>query len=242
MLSASYLKKLWIWGVGMTQFWPVFFACLAAVGLSACSAATTSTSGAATGDPSIFAGFVTQGETTSDGVISGIPSASTTVVKSGSDGYAYSAALVDGANFTSAGGTSGESAFIATAGVVAGTELGDAPISGTASYTGAYQLTHVTIPSDQSAPTSSDYEQGSGSITLDANFNNSVITTSTTATTGSTLTVNDFGSSGNTLLMTANYRGVNGIVNGKIGTTRAVAAMAGSNSTGLFAGGFIADQ
>lgn len=218
----------------------------AALSLGACSGADAilsgSSSGSTTDNPIEFAGFITQGEINTVGDITGIASDETIVVRKGADGYAYATTLVNSADFAETDANAGERAFIATAGLLPSTDLGDPPSSGTASYAGDYEMTYVEIPADNSEPTNDSFERATGTITLDANFDNSTLDIDTVAETGAELTVSDFSSANGDLLLNTRYRGVPGVASGKIGTSRAVGVIAGSNSDALYSGGFIADR
>lgn len=212
--------------------------------LAGCSGATTTSTQSTTSTSSLqFAGFVVEkSEVSASGVISGVPTSATKVVTSGTDGYAYATTLLNGASFAQTGASADDQVFIAVAGITDSTNLGTPPTNGTATYNGNYELTYVAKPADGSAPSTANFETATGTVKLEANFSTNTITPTTSATTGETLTLKDFLSIGNSLQLIANYRDVTGTARGQIGTNRAVAGMAGSGTTGVFAGGFIADR
>ncbi|MEM9579539.1 MAG: hypothetical protein AAF891_02550 [Pseudomonadota bacterium] len=213
---------------------------------------TGANSGTTTAARFAFFGFPTQEEANANGVISGIPAAATVVVRDASDaqdGYSYAATTInDGSAVASSGASSGQAAFIAISSILPTTDVGTVPASGTATFNGTYKLTYARVPSDLSAPTTSDIEQASGSIRLDADFNTGGVVATTSAASGETLALqSNIGlvQGTSTLLMSATYRGVPGLANGKIGSGGAVAALGGGSlggpsTSGVFAGGFIA--
>lgn len=232
----------------MSFFRPIVrrrFVIFAPVFVAACTGGTvsqnTTTSTTPTGGVPIL-GFIVQGETAANGTINGVPSSATTVVTKGTDGYSYATSLISASTYSQTAAAAGGQAYVGVAGILPTTNVGTPPTSGTASYKGNYQLTYVAKPADGSAPTTSDLETATGAVTLDADFSRSTISPSTTASTGQPLTLADFASVGDTLLLIATYRNVPGTLSGKIGTTRAVGAMAGSGPNGIFAGGLIADR
>lgn len=218
-------------------------ASMIALSLSACSSTNaTSTAATPTTDIATFIGFVTVDGLTADGEFNGIPVTGSTVVRSGSDGYAYAASLLNGDSFPQTVSPLGATAFAAVSGILPTTNVGTLPSFGNATMTGTYQLTHVTRSATSARPTASDFESATGTITLTSDFAAKTLSATTSATTGQPLTITEFNSTNGDLLMTSTYRDAAGVVNGKIGANRAVGAFAGNGLTGVYAGGFIVNK
>lgn len=132
-------------------------------------------------------------------------------------GFAYQMGRVEGQN-----------EFLGVAGVAPNTEVGTAPTAASATYRGDYSLAYADR-TEFGAPVS-------GSITLNADFNNRRLTGQSDG-----LTI-DGRLAGQSISGTATYRGVDADLIGQIGNTRAVGAFAGRTSDAVLTGGFIANR
>ncbi len=147
-------------------------------------------------------------------------------VNSVGDGYAYEVG-VDGGN-----------GFVAQSGILASTQVADLPASGTATMTGTYSAARITSISLSNGRLSGLANNGSGALTLVANFDNNTLIGSST---NQLLYVNGT-FAGKALDGTVLYRGIPGVLTGRVGGDQAVGAFHGKTDTAIMAGGFMVDQ
>lgn len=120
----------------------------------------------------------------------------------------------------------GTQRFAGVAGIAPNSDVGNAPTTATATYRGSYSVAYAERRLQ---------EQASGTISLDANFNEGTLTGS-----AGRLDVNGQ-ITGQNIGGTASYRGVEADLTGRIGSTRAVGAFAGNTTDAVVVGGFKAE-
>lgn len=123
----------------------------------------------------------------------------------------------------------------AQAGTVVTSALADAPISGTADWTGDYALIKSEAVLDANDAVSSTWTEESGAITLSADFDARTLTGSQ-----GSLTV-DGTYTGQILGGTVTVDGIDGTLDGTIGATKAIGAFHGTDADSAFAGGFVVE-
>ena len=141
------------------------------------------------------------------------------------------------------GGIPNEGLF-AVAGLLPNTTVSPTPISGTASYTGSYNLIEINDIGISGGVIRGTPELRSEPLTLIANFENDILVDDG----GSDLAVNGT-VNGSDIGGTVTYNGVQGNLDGLIGGNRAIGAFHGEGNVGpgtnddyMYAGGFIANQ
>ena len=144
-------------------------------------------------------------------------------IESDGDGISYRTYLVDYEGFT------------AEAGIIPGTVVAAAPVSGVVNYSGTFYVTGVREIDQIYGGIRGRPYAGSGGATLTGNFNTSKLTGS-----GDGLVVNG-DISGGTFDGDVVWRGIAGDLAGIIGADRTVGVFHGHNDTDVYAGGFIAD-
>ena len=135
------------------------------------------------------------------------------------------------------------------AGIVPGAEVTAAPATGSAQFTGTFEVALIgsilTYNTEVSGQTTFD----AGTITLTADFDDNTLTGGGTGVDGGSfnyllrenvLTI-DGDLSGSTLTGTATYRGVTGPLRGLVGSNEAIGAFHGHTDSQVHAGGFIAN-
>lgn len=139
------------------------------------------------------------------------------------DGYAY---RVGG---KSSGG------FVGHSGIIPGTAVAAMPTTGSASYTGTYEMATITGIYTTSTMIFGTTGTRSGVITLDADFADGTLTGSTSGLViDATIDDGDVGGS-------VRYLGTDGSIDGMIGSDRVVGVFQGDDEDIIFAGGFMAD-
>ncbi|WP_130407275.1 hypothetical protein [Thalassococcus sp. S3] len=192
-----------------------------ALALSACSSSSSSSGpgyGALTPDSNLVTlrsdgsipdqGFSGSGTSTEGGIL---------VTENGvTSGFSYQTGRI-----------AGTTRYLGVAGIAPDTQVGPAPTAATATYTGDYQLSHVTAALA---------DNQKGRITLNADFNAGTLT-------GQSGGLDVAGTiNGSSVGGTASYGGVTGNMQGLIGRDRTVTAFAGhSQNNGVLVGGIIAD-
>lgn len=141
----------------------------------------------------------------------------------------------DGDGFAYATGSISGEGLAAKAGLVAGTDVSTPPITGTATFSGVYELRRITGIFISSDSISGFPASETGQIALDANFADG----SLTGTSGS-LTV-DGTMNGETLSGSVTYRGVEGPLRGLVGSDKTIGAFHGNDESLIYAGGFLAN-
>ena len=172
---------------------------------------------------------------TASGAFAGVAADQTTVVADASgNGYAFAYARVGAADY---GGGTGE-ANLAVAGVLPGTDLGTAPIIGTASMTGTYRMVVVTNASTATPPSSWTVTRPKGDLTASLDFATGRLTGSSP---DGTLTLSADAAAGfaDGFAGEVSYAGVRGTFDGVVGPDDAVAAMTGGAGGTFYAGGFV---
>jgi hypothetical protein len=142
----------------------------------------------------------------------------------------------DGDGFAYEFGSNGTDGFRATAGIISGTDFGQAPTSGTVTYSGAYRLIEAYNITETSTTFSATSLQRGGGILVDADFTNGTLT-------GASGDLSIEGQiTGNELSGTVTFDGIEGPLRGGIDEDQTVGAFHGNEGDRLFAGGFIADR
>ena len=168
------------------------------------------------------------------GAFSGIAAADTTVVADASgNGYAFAYATANAADF---GGGTGQ-ANLAVAGVLPGTDLGTAPVVGTATMTGSYSMVVVTNASTATDPSTWTVTRPTGDVSATVNFATGQLTGTSP---DGTLTLSADAAAGfaDGFAGEVSYDGISGTFDGVIGPDDAVAALAGGAGGTFYAGGF----
>ena len=125
--------------------------------------------------------------------------------------------------------------FIGQAGLIPGSDVLPAPATGSASYTGRWELAKVTSIFIEGGNINGFSSTDSGTITLLADFDDGSISG---ASGGLSI---DGNVSGGQLSGDVTYNGTEGDLTGIIGSDQAIGAFHGNDGNQIFAGGFVTE-
>lgn len=153
-------------------------------------------------------------------------STSSANINNDGDGYAYEVGVDDG------------NGFVARSGVISSTSVAALPTSGSASMSGQYSAARVTSISLAGTQLTGVANNGSGSITLLADFEKHTLK----GTSDNSLLVVRGNFTGKALNGSVVYRGIPGTLTGLVGGDQAVGAFHGKTDSSIMAGGFLVDE